>query len=71
MFVELVKSKLVMMVGLDYKDECEVVLFWLVCNGDFYLLFVYDCDGKVGMDFGVYGVFEIFIVDKVGIVCYK
>lgn len=69
--VELAKSKLVTMVGLDYKDEREAALSWLARNGDPYLLSAYDRDGKVGMDFGVYGVPETFIVDKAGIVRYK
>jgi cytochrome c biogenesis protein CcmG, thiol:disulfide interchange protein DsbE len=69
--VELAKSKLVTMVGLDYKDEREKALSWLARNGDPYLLSAYDGDGRVGMDFGVYGVPETFIVDKTGIVRYK
>jgi cytochrome c biogenesis protein CcmG, thiol:disulfide interchange protein DsbE len=69
--VELAKSKLVTMVGLDYKDERGNALSWLARNGDPYLLSAYDGDGRVGMDFGVYGVPETFIVDKTGIVRYK
>lgn len=69
--VELAKSKMVTMIGLDYKDEREKALSWLARNGDPYLLSAYDIDGRVGMDFGVYGVPETFIVDKTGIVRYK
>lgn len=69
--VELAKSKLVTLIGLDYKDDREKALSWLARNGDPYLLSAYDGDGRVGMDFGVYGVPETFVIDKTGIVRYK
>jgi cytochrome c biogenesis protein CcmG/thiol:disulfide interchange protein DsbE len=69
--VELAKSKLVTLVGLDYKDERETALSWLARNGDPYLLSAFDRDGRVGMDFGVYGVPETFVIDKAGIIRYK
>ena len=40
-------------------------------NGDPYKLSIVDQDGRVGIDFGVYGVPETFVIDKVGIIRYK
>jgi len=69
--LDLAKRNVAPLIGLDYKDEREAGLAWLARNGDPYLLSVVDADGRVGMDYGVYGVPETFIVDKAGIVRYK
>lgn len=61
----------IQMVGLNYKDEREKGLQWLAQHGDPYQLSVYDPDGKVGLDYGVYGVPETFVIDKQGIVRLK
>ena len=58
-------------IGLDYKDEREAGISWLREHGDPYLLSAYDRDGRVGIDFGVYGVPETFLIDKNGIIRYK
>lgn len=57
--------------GLNYKDEREAGLGWLQRLGNPYLLSVSDLDGKVGMNWGVYGVPETFVIDKKGIIRYK
>jgi cytochrome c biogenesis protein CcmG/thiol:disulfide interchange protein DsbE len=44
---------------------------WLRQNGDPYNLSVVDRDGRVGIDWGVYGVPETFVVDKAGVIRYK
>ncbi len=59
------------LIGLDYKDAAAAGRAWLASNGDPYLLSVSDADGRVGMDYGVYGVPETFVIDKAGIVRYK
>ena len=51
--------------------EREAGAAWLARSGDPYLLSVVDADGRVGMDYGVYGVPETFVIDKAGIVRYK
>ncbi|MGO3131561.1 MAG: DsbE family thiol:disulfide interchange protein, partial [Alcaligenes sp.] len=44
---------------------------WLLRNGNSYEVSVMDRDGRVGIDFGVYGVPETFVIDKQGIVRFK
>lgn len=57
--------------GLNYKDERAEALGWLAQHGDPYLASVSDTDGRVGIDFGVYGVPETFVLDASGIIRYK
>ncbi|WP_374338735.1 DsbE family thiol:disulfide interchange protein [Methyloversatilis sp.] len=71
LLVELAKTGVVPMVGLHYKDEREAGLKWLAQHGNPYLLSAYDRDGRVAIDFGVYGTPETFIVDKTGVIRYK
>ena len=58
-------------IGLDYKDQNADGLKWLARHGDPYDLSVTDKDGRIGIDFGVYGVPESFLIDKAGIIRYK
>jgi cytochrome c biogenesis protein CcmG, thiol:disulfide interchange protein DsbE len=71
LLVELAKSKVVPIVGLNYKDRREAGIEWLAQHGDPYDVSVVDADGRVGIDWGVYGVPETFIVDKQGVIRYK
>ena len=59
------------MIGLAYKDKPADGLAWLAANGDPYRLSIVDRDGRVGIDFGVYGVPETFVIDKAGVIRYK
>jgi cytochrome c biogenesis protein CcmG/thiol:disulfide interchange protein DsbE len=67
---ELSKSG-VPLVGFDYKDKRENALQWLDRLGNPYTLSVSDTDGRVGIDYGVYGAPETFVIDKGGIIRYK
>jgi len=69
--IQLAKSKLLPVYGLDYKDKQEQALQWLAQNGDPYTASVVDTDGRVGIDYGVYGVPETFLIDKAGVIRYK
>ena len=71
LLVELGKAKLVPIVGLNYKDESAAGKRWLAQYGDPYNASVVDRDGRVGIDWGVYGVPETFVVDKAGTIRYK
>ncbi len=71
LLVELGKQKIVPIIGLDYKDEPVAGKGWLTQNGDPYTTSVVDRDGRVGIDWGVYGVPETFVVDKQGVIRYK
>ena len=69
--VELAKSNVVPIYGLNYKDTRPEALAWLKQFGNPYGLSVFDGDGRVGIDFGVYGVPETFVIDKTGMIRYK
>jgi cytochrome c biogenesis protein CcmG/thiol:disulfide interchange protein DsbE len=58
-------------VGLNYKDGRAEALQWLKQLGDPYVANAYDSDGRAGIDWGVYGVPETFVIDKQGVVRYK
>ena len=57
--------------GLDYKDERGAGQRWLQNYGNPYVASLFDQDGRVGIDWGVYGVPETFIIDKQGVVRFK
>ena len=57
--------------GLNYKDKREDGLRWLAQFGNPYSDTVFDSDGRIGINFGVYGVPETFIMDRAGIIRYK
>lgn len=57
--------------GLNYKDSRAAALRWLEQFGDPYAASIFDASGTVGMDFGVYGVPETFVLDANGVVRYK
>lgn len=61
----------VAIVGLNYKDQQSDALAWLNRHGDPYVVSLLDSDGKAGLDWGVYGVPETFLIDKQGNIQYK
>jgi len=65
------QSGMAPVVGLNYKDQRDDALPWLKRNGDPYLLNVYDLNGRIGIDYGVYGVPETYVIDQKGIIRYK
>ena len=69
--LDLARSGAVPIYGLNYKDRREDGLAWLKGMGDPYKLSIYDFDGKVGIDYGVYGVPETYVIDKAGVIRYK
>jgi cytochrome c biogenesis protein CcmG, thiol:disulfide interchange protein DsbE len=68
---ELARDTGVAVVGLNYKDKAEDATRWLARHGNPYALVLADRDGAVGIDYGVYGVPETFVVDKAGIIRHK
>jgi cytochrome c biogenesis protein CcmG/thiol:disulfide interchange protein DsbE len=58
-------------VGLNYKDERTNALPWLKRNGNPYRLVAQDLDGRIGIDYGVYGVPETYVIDRQGVIRYK
>jgi len=69
--MDFAKSAVVPLVGLDYKDARADGRRWLAEHGDPYLLSAVDLDGRVGIDYGVYGVPETYVIDKAGTIRYK
>ena len=71
LLVQLANSGVVPMYGLNYKDERTTAIQWLKRYGDPYTISIVDPDGKVGIDYGVYGVPETYVIDKKGIIRHK
>ncbi len=57
--------------GLNYKDHRESAMQWLVQYGDPYVANIFDENGRIAIDFGVYGAPETFLIDKNGIIRHK
>ncbi len=72
MLLELSRSGAVPLYGMDYKDTREEATQWLKqSGGDPYRATAMDISGRVGIDYGVYGVPETYLIDKAGIIRYK
>ena len=71
LLVELGRQNLVPIYGLNYKDNRDDGLALLRNSGDPYVLSAYDREGNVGIDWGVYGVPETFVIDKSGLIRHK
>ena len=71
LLVEMSRTNLVPIVGLNYKDKRDDGLQWLAKFGNPYVLSAFDDEGRVGIDYGVYGVPETFVIDKQGVIRYK
>jgi cytochrome c biogenesis protein CcmG, thiol:disulfide interchange protein DsbE len=69
--LNLARTRVVPIYGLNYKDERRDALAWLDEFGDPYTLSLADMDGRVGIDYGVYGVPETFVIDRNGVIRYK
>lgn len=57
--------------GLNWKDERQAALKWLQQRGDPYVSSAWDFDNVAGLDWGVYGAPETFLLDRHGIIRYK
>ncbi len=65
------KQGVVPIYGLNYKDTRPAALGWLDDLGNPYVESAFDEKGRVGIDWGVYGVPETFVVDKRGMIRFK
>ena len=59
------------MVGINYKDKKKDALQYLDILGNAYDSIIYDKDGKLGLELGVYATPETFILDSLGVIRYK
>jgi cytochrome c biogenesis protein CcmG/thiol:disulfide interchange protein DsbE len=71
LLLEFSKSSPAPIYGLDYKDSRDDALSWLNEFGNPYVLSAFDADGRVGIDFGVYGVPETYVIDRNGVIRFK
>ncbi|MFT5481547.1 MAG: cytochrome c biogenesis protein CcmG/thiol:disulfide interchange protein DsbE [Halieaceae bacterium] len=70
-YLEKLAKEGVRIYGINYKDEDAAARQWLLQRGDPYLRNIVDSDGLLGLDLGVYGAPETYIVDASGIVRYR
>jgi cytochrome c biogenesis protein CcmG/thiol:disulfide interchange protein DsbE len=71
LLLDLAERDLIDLIGLNYKDERAAAMAWLARRGDPYRLSLFDPEGRLGLDLGVYGVPETFLIDAGGIIRYK
>jgi cytochrome c biogenesis protein CcmG/thiol:disulfide interchange protein DsbE len=71
MLLEIARSEVVPVVGLNWKDEDGAALDWLAQLGNPYDVVAVDRDGQVAIDWGVYGAPETFLVDADGTVVHR
>jgi cytochrome c biogenesis protein CcmG/thiol:disulfide interchange protein DsbE len=71
LLIKLSKQGVLPILGLNYKDKGDEAKRWLAQFGDPYQLSVVDADGRIGIDYGVYGVPETYLIDAQGVIRYK
>ena len=71
LFMEIAQGGKVPLYGLNYKDQARDVEKWLNTLGDPYTRTGADLDGRVAIDWGVYGVPETFVIGADGRIAYK
>ena len=71
LLMEYAKTGAIPIYGLNWKDRREDALAWLAEFGDPYVLSVADMDGRVAIDYGVYGAPETYLVDQNGVIRFK
>ncbi|MCU1265146.1 MAG: periplasmic protein thiol/disulfide oxidoreductase DsbE [Acidobacteria bacterium] len=71
LLVELSRTHAVPIYGLNWKDKREDAITWLSDLGNPYVLSVSDLDGRIAIDYGVYGAPETYLIDKTGVIRFK
>ena len=71
LFNRLAATDIVPIVGLNYKDNADDAAAWLQRLGNPYAHIPYDPEGEVGIEYGVYGVPETYLIDKTGVIRFK
>lgn len=71
LLLKLARSSRVPIIGLNYKDKPEDAQRWLRQLGDPYRASVSDLQGLTGIEYGVYGVPETYVIDRKGMIRYK
>ena len=68
---ELAQKTDIPLLGLNYKDDGDNARQWLAERGNPYSIIAADFSGNAGIDWGVYGVPETYVIDELGLVIYK
>jgi cytochrome c biogenesis protein CcmG, thiol:disulfide interchange protein DsbE len=71
LLLDFARSGAVPLYGLNYKDQPNDAVAWLNELGNPYRLSAVDLDGRVGIDYGVYGAPETYLIDREGVIRYK
>lgn len=71
LLLELARDARFPVYGLNYKDQRDDALAWLERFGDPYRASLHDLHGRAGLELGVYGVPETFVIDAAGVIRYK
>ena len=69
--LDLAKRGVMPILGLNYKDKGDDAIAWLKQFGNPYELSAVDTDGRIGIDYGVYGVPETYLIDAQGVIRFK
>lgn len=70
-FLLTLKSQGVPVYGVNYKDERDKALQWLADLGNPYRFNIDDAAGQFGIDLGVYGAPETYLLDRAGVIRYR
>src|SRR5690606_33360632 len=70
-FMKLAQEHGVIIVGLNYKDDRDAALKWLNDLGDPYSPNLFDLEGRLAFDLGVYGAPETYVIDSTGVIRYR
>ncbi|MDD3518106.1 MAG: DsbE family thiol:disulfide interchange protein [Chromatiales bacterium] len=71
LLMDLAHSNKIAIYGLNYKDRLQDARMHLQRHGDPFVLTAVDADGRVGIDYGVYGTPETYVIDREGVIRYK
>lgn len=70
-FMRLSENNVIPIVGINYKDRQDAAQDWLETNGDPFNFSIMDPLGRLGIDLGVYGAPETFLIDRNGLIRYR
>ncbi|MEZ5491666.1 MAG: DsbE family thiol:disulfide interchange protein [Gammaproteobacteria bacterium] len=70
-FMRLSENDVIPIVGINYKDRQGAAVDWLETNGDPFAFSIMDEEGRLGIDLGVYGAPETFLIDRNGVIRYR
>ena len=71
LLIDIYNSKALPIIGINYKDNRNNALMWLNNFGNPYNVTIFDEHGVLGMDLGVYGTPETFLIDNKGIIRFR